>query len=135
MHLFAEAPLRPDAEAVAHQQHADQQLGIDRRPPDRAVEPRQVRPHALQIHEAVDGAEQVILRHVPLQAELIEECTLVNATITHHGRLSPDRKESALNPAFNRHFQRNRRQAARHFRSMNAGKQPLRKAERGGKQE
>ena len=30
MHLFAEPPLRPNAQAIADQKHADQQLGIDR---------------------------------------------------------------------------------------------------------
>ena len=48
-----------------------------------------MRTHALRVDEAVDRAEQVILRHVPLQAELVEERTLVDAMITHHGRLSP----------------------------------------------
>src|SRR4051794_33341796 len=32
MDLLTQPPLRPDAEAVADDQHADQQLGIDRRP-------------------------------------------------------------------------------------------------------
>jgi hypothetical protein len=31
-----------------------------------------MRPHALQIHEAIDGAEQMLLRDVPLQRELVE---------------------------------------------------------------
>jgi hypothetical protein len=30
--LFAQPPFRADAEAIAHDQHADQQLRIDRRP-------------------------------------------------------------------------------------------------------
>jgi len=29
MHLFAQPPLRTDAEAITNQQHSDQQLGID----------------------------------------------------------------------------------------------------------
>ena len=43
MNLLAEPPLGPDAEAVAHQQHADQQLGVDRGAADRAVEWREMR--------------------------------------------------------------------------------------------
>jgi len=40
MHLFAEPPLRPDAKAVADQQHPDQQFGINRRAARVAVEIR-----------------------------------------------------------------------------------------------
>jgi len=39
--LLAKPPLRPDPVAVAHDQHADHQLGIDRGPPRRTVEGRQ----------------------------------------------------------------------------------------------
>ena len=38
MDLLAQPPLRPDAEAIADDQHPDQQLGVDRRPAGRAVE-------------------------------------------------------------------------------------------------
>ena len=86
--LLAQPPLRPDAQAVAHQQHADQQLWIDRRTADRAVEAGQVRPDALQVDEAVDGTEQVVLRNMPLQAELVEESALICPPLAHHGRLS-----------------------------------------------
>ena len=50
MHLLAQSPLRPDAEAVAHKQHPDHQLRVDLRPADRAVERRYVLPHTPQIH-------------------------------------------------------------------------------------
>ena len=38
MHLLAEPPLRPDTEGIAHDQHPDHQLGIDRGPAHRTVE-------------------------------------------------------------------------------------------------
>src|SRR5215217_147077 len=38
VHLLAQPPLRADAEAVADDQHPDQQLRVDRRPPHLAVE-------------------------------------------------------------------------------------------------
>jgi len=38
MDLFAQPPLRADAEAVADDQHPDHQFGIDRRPSNVAVE-------------------------------------------------------------------------------------------------
>ena len=40
--LFAEAPLRADAEAIPDDEHPDHQLGIDRRATHRAVERREV---------------------------------------------------------------------------------------------
>lgn len=41
--LFAQAPFRTDAEAIADQPHPDHQLGGDRGPPDSAVGGRQLR--------------------------------------------------------------------------------------------
>ena len=69
MDLLAQPPLRADAEAIAHQQHPDHQLRIDRGPADVAVVGRQVSAHARQIDEPVDRAQQVICRDVPLDAE------------------------------------------------------------------
>jgi hypothetical protein len=91
--LLAEPPLRADAQAVAHQQHPDHQLGIDRGPADRAVERGQVRPHALQVHEAVDGAEQMGLRDAPLQRELVEQLRLIDPPLAHHARALPPQQE------------------------------------------
>jgi len=45
VNLVAQPPLRADAEAVADDQHADQQLWIDRRPSDLTVERRQMGPN------------------------------------------------------------------------------------------
>src|SRR5437763_16136375 len=42
MHLFAQPPLRADAEAIADDQYPNQQLRIDRGPPDLTVEGRQL---------------------------------------------------------------------------------------------
>src|SRR5215218_8407097 len=56
MDLLAKPPLRPDAEAVADDQHPDQQLGVDRRPACRTVERSHMRPHAAKIDKAVDRA-------------------------------------------------------------------------------
>src|SRR5207248_1437807 len=44
VHLFAQPPLRADAEAIADDQHANQQLWIDRRPADLTVEGHQLSP-------------------------------------------------------------------------------------------
>ena len=66
MHLFAEPTLRPDAEAIADQQHTDQKFGIDGWPPRVAVELREVGTDFGQINKTVDGAQQVVLRDVIL---------------------------------------------------------------------
>jgi hypothetical protein len=57
MHLFAKPPLGADSQAIPHQQHADQQLGINRWAACIAVERSQMMPHTVQIDEAVDGTQ------------------------------------------------------------------------------
>ena len=61
MHLLAEPPLRPDAEAIAHQQHPDEEFRVDRRPPRMAVEIGEVAADAGQVHEPINGPQQVVL--------------------------------------------------------------------------
>jgi len=60
MDLFAEPPLGPHAHAIAQQQHADHEFGIDRRAAARPVERCQQRPHMRQIEEPVDTTNRVI---------------------------------------------------------------------------
>jgi hypothetical protein len=109
--LLAQPPLRADAEAVTHQQHADQQFRIHRGAADRAVERSEVRADLFQVHEPVNRSKQMAGRHVPLQREMIEERTLFDLAFAHH-RLSPSRQdlsESAhLAPGNRGLFQHNR---------------------------
>jgi hypothetical protein len=65
MHLSAEASFRPDAEAIADEQHPDHQLRIKRWSPDRTVEGSEFPPQTIELDEPVDGSEKVICRHVP----------------------------------------------------------------------
>jgi hypothetical protein len=58
MHFLAEPPLRADSKAVADDQHSDHQFGIDRRPPDRAVEGSEVSPNFRQVDEAIDRSQE-----------------------------------------------------------------------------
>ena len=55
--LVAKPTLGADAEAVADDQHADHQLGIDGRAARRGVERSQLPAQAGQVDEAVDGAK------------------------------------------------------------------------------
>ena len=84
MHFLAEPALRADAEAVADDQHPDHQFRIDRGTPDLAVEGPQVRADAGQVDEPVDRAQQVIGRHVPFEAELVEQRLLHHRPLAHH---------------------------------------------------
>ena len=88
MHLLAQPPLGADADAVADDQHPDHQLRIDRGPADLAVERPQMLARSGQIDEPVDRAQQVIGRHVPLEAELVEQRLLRHRPLAHHRLVS-----------------------------------------------
>ena len=88
MDLLAQPPLRADAEAVADDQHADQQFRIDRRPADLAVERRQLLPQPIEFDEPVDRSQQVPLGHMPFERKLVKQSVLPDAAFPHH-RLHP----------------------------------------------
>ena len=81
MHLLAQPPLGADAEAVADDQHPDHQLGIDRRPADRAVEGAKLPSQLDEVDEAIDRPQQMIGRHMPLERELVEQRSLLDVPI------------------------------------------------------
>jgi hypothetical protein len=72
VHLLAQAPLGADAEAVADQQHADHQLGINRGPSHGAVEAGQMLAQLGAVNEAVDAPQEVIGRDMILKLERVE---------------------------------------------------------------
>ena len=112
--LFAQPTLRPNAEAVADQQHPDQQFGIDRGATDGAVERRQMRSQALKLHEPVDRPQQMVRRDMVLQRESIEQGRLIDPPLAHHHAASGlnDQSESAPEARGNcRLFQRYRWEA------------------------
>src|SRR5450631_418656 len=96
--FVTQPPLRADPVAVTHQKHADHQLGIDRGTSHRAVVRLKMGPNARQVDEPVDGPEHVIARNVAIQAELVEQSSLVDLARTHHATHSSPRylSESAL---------------------------------------
>ena len=81
----SQAPLRADAHAVTDNHHPDHQLRIDRRSARIAVERPQLLADAAEVHEPVDRPQQVIARHVTLEAELVEQRRLVGLALAHHG--------------------------------------------------
>ena len=62
-----------DAVQIANQQNAQQKFGIDRRPSGFAVAVFQLPPHKLEADVLVDQPQQVVLRDLIFQAEVIEQ--------------------------------------------------------------
>jgi hypothetical protein len=85
MDFLTQAPLGPDAAAVADQRHADHQLGVGGGATGRSVEGLQVLMDVDQIDEAIDRAQQVIGRHMALQAEAVEQRLLPDLPLAYHG--------------------------------------------------
>ena len=87
MDLFAKPPFGADAHAVADDQHAHHQLGVDRGPTYAAVERLQRSAEIGEVQVAVDAHEQVIGRDVLVEAEIIKQPRrrLLNP---HHRRFS-----------------------------------------------
>jgi hypothetical protein len=106
VHLFTQPPFRANAEAVADDQHSDQQLRIDRRPTRLAVERRQVCPKPIEFDEAVDAPEQMRLGDVSFARKLVKQRLLLDLAFAHHRLHSgfTDQSESATpnrcNPKF-----------------------------------
>jgi hypothetical protein len=72
MDLIAQPTLGTDAEAVAHDQHADHQLRIDRGAADPAVVRLEMLAHTGQVDEAVHRAQQMVHGDVPVEVEAVE---------------------------------------------------------------
>ena len=85
MNFLAQTPLGADAEAVADQQHADHQLGINRGPACGAVEAGQMLAQLGAVDEAIDGPQQVIGGDMILKPERVEQALLHHETLAHHG--------------------------------------------------
>jgi hypothetical protein len=104
--LLAHPPLRANAEAVADDQHAYHQLGIDRGPSHIAVIGPQMRPQIRQVDETVDLAKHVIVGDVPLEAEAVKQRLLHHPPLAHHrpNLLPLNRRESAPATPIKRSF-------------------------------
>jgi hypothetical protein len=74
--FLAQPTLRTNAVAVAvaDNQHAHHQLGINRGPPDVAIVGPQVRPNLGQVDEPVDLSQQMIIGNAPLESEAVKQC-------------------------------------------------------------
>jgi hypothetical protein len=73
MGFFAQPPLGPNTVAIAHYQHADHQLRINRRTPNWAVEIGGVMAQVAQIKTPINAAQKVIGRNVIFKVERVKQ--------------------------------------------------------------
>jgi hypothetical protein len=106
VNFLAEPALRPDAEAVAHQQHPHHELRIDRRTTGVAIERCQVSAQLREIEESIDAAQKMIRWNVLVEVEGIKQSVLVAAVLSHHAAafslsaLSSDRANASMFTSF-----------------------------------
>src|SRR5436190_14890774 len=89
--FLAQPPLKADAIAVAHDQHPDHKLWINRRPADLAVEGCQLLTKSSQqpCHHRIDPAQQMTSRNALFKVEQVEQMALIARLPTHHGKPPP----------------------------------------------
>jgi hypothetical protein len=107
LNFLGEPALRADAVAVAHDEHTDHELRIDRGTPDLAVVGLQLLVEVGQSsrHDQVYPAQKMTLRNAIIEAELIEQLTLVPPLPPHHRRIPvanlPQQTESPFGASLN----------------------------------
>jgi hypothetical protein len=107
--LLAQPPLKANTVAVADDQHADHQFGVDRRPANLAVERLQLLPKLPQYppHDRVEAAQEVAFRDALFEVEEIEELALIDRLPTHHDPpppLKPSTKRNHDSPMITSDF-------------------------------
>jgi hypothetical protein len=97
-HLLAKPPLRADAVAIADDEHADHQLGINRGAAGRAVIGRKllVQTRKDRRDDRIYPAQQMLLRHAVLKPELVEQRALIRCLPSHHRRLPPNAPSAGI---------------------------------------
>jgi hypothetical protein len=97
MDFLGQAAFRTNAHAIAHQQHADCQFGVDRRATGAAVKWLQGSADACEIETLISAAQLMIGLDVVIEAEVIEQprrCRLY----AHHRRF-PHKSVGKVNHA------------------------------------
>jgi len=89
LNFLGQPALRADAVAVAHDEHTDHQLGIDRRASDVAVVRLQflVQVGQCSRHNYIDPAQKMVLRNAIIKAKLVEQLGLIPPPTPHHRRI------------------------------------------------
>ena len=89
MDLITEPALRADAHAIADDQHSDHQFRINRRTPRRAVERSEKATDIREIDEPIDAPQQMIVRDMILDRELVKQRALRLLPRSHHRHHPP----------------------------------------------
>jgi hypothetical protein len=76
MGLFAQPPLRANIVAIAHDQHADHKLRVNRRTPNRAIKIGEVMAQVAQIETLINAAQKVICGDVIFKVERVKQSLL-----------------------------------------------------------
>src|ERR1051326_6459178 len=97
--FFYQLALAGDAVQIADQQHAQQQLGIDRGPPGLAVAALQLLPYKLKTDVLVDQAQKVSFRNLVFQPEIVEQ-RFRAVVLPHHDQQASDNKNPAKHVSF-----------------------------------
>src|SRR5215471_10172961 len=85
--LLAQSPLEADAIAVAHDQHPNHELRVDRGPTNVAIEWRELLAHVREQlrHDRIDPAQQMARRNALLEVEQVKQLALIACLPPHHG--------------------------------------------------
>src|SRR3984893_7161708 len=117
VNFLTQPPLRADAEAVADDQHPDQQLRIDRGPTFLAVIRRQLLPQPVEPDEPFDRTQKVSLATMVFERKLVKQSVLPDAAFPHHS--------TSLRPPTTRVNQRPRTRAIPSFSTQSNQKGDL----------
>jgi len=102
VHFFAQPTLRANPEAVAHDQHADQQYRVNRRTARVAVVRGQMRMQFAQIEKLIDTTKQMICGNVIVKIEGVEQGGLCSLLTSHHrenlARSMGDQSTTSITP-------------------------------------
>jgi hypothetical protein len=99
--LLAQPSLKADTVAVAHDQHPDHQLGVNRRPANVAVERRQLLmqvshdPH----HFWIDPAQQMACRNTLFEIEEVKQLALIAVPMKPDDRPRKTKRRQSIQPA------------------------------------
>src|SRR5207247_7363653 len=76
LYLLAQPPLEADAVAVAHDEHPEAELGVDRGPANIAVEGLQLLAKVSRHprHNRIDPAQEMARRNAPFEVEQVALC-------------------------------------------------------------
>ncbi len=84
MHFLTQPALGANAKAVTHDQHTNQQFGIDRWTSGVAVARSQVPTQLAQVEKAIDAAQQMTGWNVSVEIERVEQLVLTTTLLSHH---------------------------------------------------